>query len=130
MTARRIGLIVVGFLILGLACGALALRWLDGTYNAPLRIEVVNESDFALEDLVVEGTGFRLQIDRLPPHARTAAVVHVGGESNLKVSFTAGSKDYSDGDLAYLEERGGYSVVVTIDESLAFHARQRLMKIF
>lgn len=48
----------------------------------------------------------------------------------MKVSFRVGSKAYSDDDLAYLEERGGYSVVVTIDESLAIHARQRLMRFF
>jgi hypothetical protein len=130
MTAKRIGGIVAALLILGLACGALSLHWFDATYNAPPRIEVVNDSDLVLEDLVVEGTGFRLQIDRLPPHSKTMAVVHVGGESGLKVSFKAGPKVYSDDDLAYLEEQGGYSVVVTIDESLAIHARQRLMRFY
>lgn len=80
MTAKRIGSIVAALLILGLACGALSLRWLDATYNAAPRIEVVNDSDLALEDLVVEGTGFWLQIDRVPAHSKTTAVVHVGGD--------------------------------------------------
>jgi len=130
MSARRIGWIVAALLILGLACGVMAVRWLRWTYNAQPRIEVENNSDLYLEDLVVEGTGFRLQIDRLPPRSKIAALVHVAGESGLKVSFTAESKAYSDNDLAYLEERGGYYVVVTIDEDLNIHARPHLMRFF
>jgi len=130
MSARRIGWIVASLLIRGLACGALAVRWFSGTYNAPPRIEVENNSDLYLEDLMVEGTGFRLQIDRLPPHSETTALVHVAGESGLNVSFTAGSRVSSDNDLAYLEERGGYCVVVTIQGATNIHTRPHLMHFF
>jgi hypothetical protein len=130
MRTRRIAVVLLGLLVLLVACGALGMRWFNVTYKSPPRIEVVNNSDLDLRDLVVEGAGFRLQIDRLPAHSKMTAMVHVAGESGLRVSFAVGSKSYSDNDLAYLEEQGGYYAVVTIDEALNIHARPHIMRFF
>jgi hypothetical protein len=127
MTAKRAGIILLALLVVGLAAGAYIVYQVQVTYASPPRIDIKNNADVDLQNLVLEGPGYRLELGRLPAHASTSVVVHPMGEASPKLSFTVGSEDYSASDMAYIEEHGGYVVVITVDNTLAIEADSHLM---
>lgn len=127
MRGRPIGLVLIILPVVLIAAGALFYYRMDVVHASPPRITIVNQSDVALEDQVLEGPGYRLQLDRLPPHTRAGPVVHVMGEASPRISFKAGVQARSADDLANVENQGGYQVAITVDESLGIRSDSSLM---
>jgi hypothetical protein len=113
----RIVLIVAVLLsaaiIVALAINYLWARAMQG-YSSPPEITIINASGTALQDVVVEGRGFRETVGRLPEGARITFDVVPAGESALMIEFIASSRHFTEDDLIYLEPKGGYWATLTI----------------
>jgi hypothetical protein len=104
-------------LISAISVGAKLYRY----YCSP-QVIIVNESNNALTEITLTGTGFQSAIDSIPQKTTIIETIKPTGESGLKISFNANSQTYSkDGDC-YLEPRGGYKVKITIDPELNIEA--------
>jgi hypothetical protein len=116
---NRIILILV-FLVLATACLAFTVNYLwvraMRGYSSPPEITIINASGTALQDVAVEGRGFREVIGRLPEGAQISFDVTPAGESSLKIEFAASGHQFIEDDLTYLEPKGGYWATLTITE--------------
>jgi hypothetical protein len=101
--------------IVAFAINYLWARAMQG-YSSPPEITIINASGTALQDVVVEGRGFREAIGRLPEGARITFDVVPAGESALKIEFIATTRQFTEDDLTYLEPQGGYWTTLTITE--------------
>ena len=81
-------------------------------------ITVINQSDVALEHVVLAGSGFSEQIGSVQPNAELRVIVRPDGESGLQIRFNARGKAVSFGPDGYFEAGGGYFVTVTVSSSL------------
>lgn len=89
-------------------------------------ITVINQSDVALEGLVLSGSGFSKDVGLVPPHEQVRIVVRPRGESGLRIQFNARGKAVSFGPDGYFEGGGGYVVTVTVSPSLTVSVKSEL----
>ena len=81
-------------------------------------ITVINQSDVALEDVVLSGSGFSENVGSIRPYSQLRVFVRSQGESGLRIRFNARGKAVSFGPDGYFEAGGGYVVTVTVSASL------------
>ena len=86
-------------------------------------ITIINESDVPLEDVVLSGSGFSLNVGSVGPHAEATVLVRSQGESDVRIHFTARGEAVSFGPDGYFEAGGGYVVTVTISPSLTMRVK-------
>ena len=89
-------------------------------------ITVINQSNVALENVVLSGSGFSEDIGTVRPHAELRALVRPRGESGLQIRFNAGGKEVSFGPEGYFEGGGGYIVIAVVSPSLAVSVKSEL----
>lgn len=91
-------------------------------------ITVINQSDALLEDVVLSGSGFTVNVGRVQPNAQVRMLVRPQGESGLRMHFNARGKTFSFGPEGYFEGAGGYLVTVTVSPSLAVSVKSELAR--
>jgi hypothetical protein len=106
-----------------LAVGAMFVGCSRGT-----PITVINQSDAGLEDVVLSGSGFTVNVGRVQPNAQARMLVRPQGESGLRMHFNARGKAFSFGPDGYFEGAGGYLVTVTVSSSLAVSVKSELAR--
>ncbi len=107
---------------------AVTLSWaiaMAGCSPAPV-ITITNQAPVALTNVVVSGSGFSHRVENIAVGAEGVVTVSPRGESGLRVTFDAGNKHIDVGDLAYIEDSGGYRVAVTVASDLGVSAQSDL----
>ena len=99
---------------------ALVTSWIlyRGFFGAP-QITVRNRTSSELTDIVLSDRKLSHRFPNIGPHQSVALLVHPKGEAGLKIFFRTPDREVFKDDLAYVEERGGYCVTVTINEDLS-----------
>lgn len=122
------GIVLFAAAILMVVVGALGFRMLS-VYDSPPRIVIDNQSGVELRDLVLEGAGYKEQVDRVPAHSSTSVTVHPKGKAGPRISFQVGSATHSADVSAYIEQKGGYVLTITVDPDLAIHSDKGRMMV-
>ncbi len=89
-------------------------------------ITVINQSDAALDDVELVGSGFSKDIGSVPPNAASRVFVRTEGESGVQIRFNARGNTVAFGPDGYFEAGGGYIVTVTVSPSLAVTVKSEL----
>lgn len=89
-------------------------------------ITVINQSDVALENVVLSGSGFSEDIGPVRANAELRVLVRPQGESGLGIRFNARGKPVSFGPDGYFEAGGGYIVTVIVSPSLTVSVKSEL----
>jgi hypothetical protein len=90
------------------------------------RLKVINQSGEDLQELILEGSGFREKLGDLPAGESRIVTVHPNGESGVRLSFLAKGQPFTSDSQGYFESYGGYRVVVWIDRDFQVDARTAL----
>ena len=77
-------------------------------------ITVSNESDVAMTNVVLSGTGFYEEIPLIAPGESYTLNVRPNGESGLSIKFASGSSVIYKDDLGYLEDSDFYHVTIVV----------------
>lgn len=110
MTRAKLLTITLGVLLL--AGVGLTLLW-RGYFGPPV-ITVLNDSGSQITSLALEVDGFSVVLPDVVPGDSVTTIVHPSGESGLKIDFQLEDRLVTKDDLAYIESRGGYVAVVTV----------------
>ncbi len=98
---------------------------LAGCSPAPV-VTIANQAPVGLANVVVSGTGFSRSVGNIAPGAQAVVAVSPRGESGLRIAFDAAGRHIESGDLAYLENNGGYRVAVTVAPDLRVAAHTEI----
>lgn len=101
--------------ILTLAVSALFVA--AGCSRAPI-LTLANQSSLTLSNVVVSGTGFSERIADLPPGGEHRLRVRPQGESGVRLTFDAGTRQVDSGAQGYFEAGGGYRIRVIVGTNL------------
>jgi len=88
------------------------------SYHQPPQVTIINNSSFELKQVLLSGNNWKKSLQPLAPNDTRKVKINLTGESGLKISFRSGENYYEKDDLAYIESKGGYCVVITIDSQL------------
>ncbi|RUS93292.1 hypothetical protein DSM106972_096480 [Dulcicalothrix desertica PCC 7102] len=69
----------------------------------PTAINITNNSKSILNDVVVSGTDFSVQIGKVSINEKKSISVRPSGESSVTVNFNVAGKNYSSGKQGYFE---------------------------
>lgn len=116
---------VVGFLI-ALVCLVLLMVLVLG---APV-VTLKNDSGKELASIFLTGTGFSQPVPNLASGTTTSVVVHPSGDSGLKIQFLVDGVHQQNGDLAYIQDFGGYCVIIRIADEFVVSSDVSPLPIF
>lgn len=87
-----------------------------GYFGAPV-ITVCNHSSVSLKNIKVSGGGYSKIIPEVKPKEKFSFVASAKGETGVIIDFESPNGRIFRDDLAYIEQRGGYGVLLTINNN-------------
>jgi len=84
-----------------------------GLFGAPV-ITVYNDSPVILRTIKLSGTGYSKIIPEIKPKESFTFIATVKGEAGIVIDFESPNGHIFRDDLAYMEERDEYGVLLTI----------------
>ncbi len=84
-----------------------------GYLGAPV-ITIFNDSPVFLRNVKLSGTGYSKIIQEIKPNESLSFVVTAKGETGIIIDFESPAGHIFRDDLAYIEEHGGYGILLTI----------------
>ncbi len=84
-----------------------------GLFGAPI-ITVYNDLPVILRTIKLSGTGYSKIIPEINPKESFTFIATAKGETGIVIDFESPSGHIFRDDLAYIEERGGYGIRLTI----------------
>ena len=97
--------------ILFLICGVYIAY--KGCVGLPV-ITIFNDSSTLLKNIKISGAGYSEIIPEIKPKKKFSFVVSAKEETGIIIDFESPNGRIFRDDLAYIEERGGYVVLLTI----------------
>jgi hypothetical protein len=107
-----------------LLCCIVAMVTVSCSHGAQL--VVINQSNLALTEVLVSGSGFSEQVGTIAPHGERRLLIRPSGESELQIRFNANGKSVSFGPDGYFEGTGGYVVTAIVSPELAVSVKSEL----
>lgn len=96
-----------------------------GCSRAPV-VTITNQSTVTLSNVVVSCAVFLERVDSIPAGGEHSLIIHPKGESGLRVTFEAGTRQIDSGEQSHFEAVGGYRVGATVHTNLSISLSSEL----
>ena len=114
-SSRNIIILVAAIIVIGLIVVGIYGWKVWFAYNQPPRITIINNSPEKISEVLIEGRGCSASIGKLDPDENSTVILYPFSASGLEVSFRSkDGKIHKKSDLAYIEPKGGYFVIVHV----------------
>ncbi|MFZ2356857.1 MAG: hypothetical protein WAW67_03415 [Candidatus Omnitrophota bacterium] len=113
--------------ILFLICGIYIAY--KGCFGTPV-ITIFNDSHAILKNIKISGTGYSKIILEIKPKEKFTFVASAKGETGIIIDFESPNGRIFRDDLAYIEARGGYGVLLTITNNFEIKTDYEMNKFY